>query len=71
MKLGLDMEQTVGSPGEEKREKERERRELLWFSTRGLRCTSNASQKVDKGSLRSASTSYLCCCKLLVSYPLT
>lgn len=56
MKLGLDMEQTLGSPGEEKRERERVVAELIWFSTGRLWCVGKARQKVagGKGSLRSA-----------------
>lgn len=59
MKLGLDMEQTLGSPGEEKRE--RGAAELLRFSTRRVWCVGKASRKVAGGQRQSEE------CKCLLS----
>lgn len=59
MKIGLDMEQTLGSPGEEKRERERGAAELLRFSTRRLWCVGKASRKVAGGQRQSKECKYL------------
>jgi len=63
-KIGLDMEQTLGSPGEEKRERKE------WLSCFSLvqggsgTLAKQAERWLgEKGSLRIASISYLCCCK--------
>lgn len=67
MKLGLDMEQTVGSPGEEKREKKRgESCFGLVQGVFGVLVMQVKRCPVDKESLRSANISSLCCCELVV-----